>query len=169
MHERTVEIREFASNVQLHIALSIEGWPRLCRPHPRLQFPGTQAFSRNANKLPISDASAGPEKPTRFSAHNPVHQNACVLWEVGIGRERSKRRKARSEIQRLLSRCFTFASALATSESDGDPLLSQSNDVFLGAVHDGQKFGLFRFRHAELVERLLKVVEERLPFLFGDP
>jgi len=42
------------------------------------------------------------------------------------------------------------------------------HDVLLGAVHDGEEFRLLGLRNLERVERLLEVVEERLPFLFRD-
>ena len=42
------------------------------------------------------------------------------------------------------------------------------HDVVLGAADDGEEFALGIGRHVEFVQRLLKIVQERLPFLFRD-
>ncbi len=38
------------------------------------------------------------------------------------------------------------------------------HDVFFGAFDDGEELGLFALGHFELVERLLEIVEEGVPF-----
>jgi hypothetical protein len=52
-----------------------------------------------------------------------------------------------------------------SAERDGT---NSDNDIRSGAIHDRLQLILLGLRHAELVHRLLKVVEKCLPLVGGD-
>src|SRR6266540_3684129 len=106
----------------------------------------------------------------RVAAPSAAHATRAVLISMPSQGSLLLRIKPNAPAPRPLRQASGHSSLASTQPASDTALsfLSWQHDFSLGAFHDGEEFRPFGRRHAELVERLLEIVEERLPFLFRD-